>query len=69
MQFCSASWAGIKGKFSNKSDEKKEHFLDYAIDKGHSKEIVRDGKYVYPIIVMFTPLPFFWALFDMQGTY
>ena len=28
----------------------------------------RDGKYVYPIIIMFTPLPFFWALFDMQGS-
>ena len=28
----------------------------------------RDGKYVFPIIIMFTPLPFFWALFDMQGS-
>ena len=27
-----------------------------------------ERQYVYPIIVMFLPLPFFWALFDMQGS-
>jgi hypothetical protein len=29
---------------------------------------VDDLKYVYPVAVMFIPLPFFWALFDMQGS-
>lgn len=67
VEFCSASWAGIKEKCCGKQ-EKQPHFLDYAIAKGHAPEIVRDGKYVFPIIIMFTPLPFFWALFDMQGS-
>ena len=94
VEFCSASWAGFKEKCCG-SQEKQPHFLDYAIAKGHTPEIVRielvtypnfrlkigfwgkngfrkaferDGKYVYPIIIMFTPLPFFWALFDMQGS-
>ena len=42
--------------------------MDYALEKGHSAETVRDSKFIFPIIVMFLPLPFFWALFDMQGS-
>lgn len=66
VSFCKATWLGLRGKC--KSEEKKEHFLDYAIDAGEDPGIVQDIKYVYPIIVMFLPLPFFWALFDMQGS-
>ena len=40
VEFCSASWAGIKEKCCGKQ-EKQPHFLDYAIVKGHTKEIVR----------------------------
>ena len=42
--------------------------MDYTLEKGHSAETVRDSKFIFPIIVMFLPLPFFWALFDMQGS-
>ena len=87
VEFCSATWAGIKGNFKDKSpkDQQKAHFMDYALgdilfvhfsykilfylDSGHSARIVRDAKFVFPIIVMYLPLPFFWALFDMQGYY
>ena len=69
LQFTKATWAGIRGKWKNrKSSEKKEHFMDYALEKGHAPETVRDSKFIYPIIVMFLPLPIFWALFDMQGS-
>ena len=69
MQFVRATCSGIAGKFRNrKSSNKKDHFMDYALDKGHSASIVRDSKFIFPIIVMFLPLPFFWALFDMQGS-
>ena len=48
------------------SKEKKDHFMDYA-EGQHSDQIISDAKYVFPLIVMFLPLPFFWALFDMKG--
>ena len=40
--------------------------MDYAEGK-YSDQIISDAKYVFPLIVMFLPLPFFWALFDMKG--
>lgn len=30
--------------------------------------MIRDAKYVLRILVIFIPLPFFWALFDQQGS-
>jgi solute carrier family 15 oligopeptide transporter 1 len=52
-------------------EEKKssESWLDFA--KGNprwSDRKVEDIKFVYPVAVVFLPLPFFWALFDMQGS-
>ena len=70
VSFCSTTWQGIKGKWKNrKSSVKKDHFLDYALDAGCDSRMVADSKFIYPIIVMFLPLPFFWALFDMQGIF
>ena len=28
----------------------------------------RDTKYVLQVVVIFLPIPFFWALFDQQGS-
>ena len=49
--------------------------MDYADDvkgkDGSSKYpswIIRDAKWVWPIVVMYLPVTFFWALFDMQGS-
>ena len=49
--------------------------MDYAADiedkKGEKKYpswIIRDAKWVWPIVVMYLPVTFFWALFDMQGS-
>ena len=42
ISFCGATWAGLRGKC--KSKEEKEHFLDHAIDAGHSPSIVQDIK-------------------------
>ena len=70
VEFCSATWKGFRGKMKNrKNPEKKDHFLDYAIEAGCDEKMVKDSKFIYPIIVMFLPLPFFWALFDMQGMF
>ena len=42
VAFCKATWAGLRGKC--KSDEPKEHFLDYAVDAGHDPGVVQDIK-------------------------
>ena len=42
VSFCEATWAGLRGKC--KSDEPKEHFLDYAVDAGHDPGVVQDIK-------------------------
>jgi len=39
--------------------------MDYAEGK-HSAQIIQDAKFIFPIIVMLLPLPFFWSLFDMK---
>jgi len=64
-EFCGATWTGLRGKC--KSKEKKEHFLDYAKGK-YPNNRIRDFKYIYPLMVMYLPLPFFWSLFSMQGS-
>merc|ERR1711990_719041 len=41
--------------------------MDHA-DGKHSPQIIQDAKFIFPIIVMLLPLPFFWSLFDMKGS-
>ena len=42
--------------------------MDYAKDCGkYPAQIINDAKWVFPILVMYLPIPMFWALFDMQG--
>lgn len=56
---------------STKSREAKsnpcEHWLDYAKEKCGSK-MVNDTKILLKILVLYLPLPFFWALYDQQGS-
>ena len=49
--------------------------MDYASDAKdksgqakYPKWIIRDAKWVWPILVMFLPITFFFALFEMQGS-
>uniref|UniRef100_A0A336M6E0 Oligopeptide transporter 1 n=1 Tax=Culicoides sonorensis TaxID=179676 RepID=A0A336M6E0_CULSO len=63
-----AVWTGIKGKWNTKKDDdKKEHWLDYAEDK-YGKKLIDESKILLNVLVLFVPLPFFWALFDQQGS-
>jgi solute carrier family 15 oligopeptide transporter 1 len=43
----------------NKTDEGEEKYPTW---------ILRDSTWVWPIVVMYLPVCFFWALFDMQGS-
>ncbi|EEC18133.1 oligopeptide transporter, putative, partial [Ixodes scapularis] len=50
-----------------KSKEKKAHWLDYSEDK-YDKSLISDIKDLLHVLVLYVPLPIFWALFDQQGS-
>ncbi|KAI5703930.1 hypothetical protein M8J76_015062 [Diaphorina citri] len=58
----------IKNKFKTKKSQRtKEHWLDYANDK-YDQGTIEDIKTLLRILLLFVPLPIFWALFDQQGS-
>ena len=63
-EFCKATWNGLRN--SCKSKQSKEHFLDHCDPVKYPPKRVNDFKYVYPIIVMYLPIPFYRALVDLQ---
>ena len=56
----------IKRK-SQSSEKKKSHWLDYA-DDNYDKDLIKDIKILFHVLVLYIPLPIFWALFDQQGS-
>ncbi|XP_059045686.1 peptide transporter family 1 [Achroia grisella] len=52
---------------SFKSKESREHWLDHADDK-YDSALIEDVKALLRVLVLFIPLPVFWALFDQQGS-
>nr|XP_039274799.1 solute carrier family 15 member 2-like [Styela clava] len=65
-RFCHCIGSGIKHWYKTpKKERTKEHWLDNA--KADEK-MIRDTKYVLRVFILFIPLPFFWALFDQQGS-
>lgn len=50
-----------------KSKETKDHWLDYAEDK-YGKALVHDIKSLLRVLVMFLPIPVYWALSEQTGT-
>jgi solute carrier family 15 oligopeptide transporter 1 len=56
----------IKTRSVEKHSNPKEHWLDYAKPKYGS--LTDDIKSLFRILILYIPLPFFWALFDQQGS-
>lgn len=54
-------------KMKRKTQKTREHWLDHADDK-FSKELIADVKVLLKVLLMYIPLPIFWALFDQQGS-
>lgn len=50
-----------------KSRTTQEHFLDHAVEK-HGRRLVNDTKILLRILVLYIPLPVFYALYDQQGS-
>ncbi|XP_060840474.1 peptide transporter family 1-like [Rhopalosiphum padi] len=64
----SCIYHAIKRKLAHvSSNTKKVHWLNYADDKFSEKEI-SDIRSALDVIYLFIPFPFFWALFDQQGS-
>ena len=58
----------IKNRIKDwKTVNKKEHWLDYSIDK-YNAQMISDVKAFCKVFLVFLPLPIFWALFDQQGS-
>lgn len=47
--------------------EKREHWLDYSTDQ-FGEKMVNDIKATLKVLVLYIPLPIFWALYDQQGS-
>lgn len=45
----------------------RKNLLDYSIDK-YGAELVNDIRILSKILILYLPLPFFWSLFDQQGS-
>ncbi|KAL3275455.1 hypothetical protein HHI36_020215 [Cryptolaemus montrouzieri] len=58
---------GYALKTKARSKEEKEHWLDHS-SKKYGQPFVEDIKATLRVLVLFTPLPIFWALYDQQGT-
>lgn len=50
-----------------KKFKRKNHWLDYADDK-YDKPFIDGVKTVLQVLVLYIPLPIFWALFDQEGS-
>lgn len=57
----------IKTRSREKLTKPRYHWLDYAEQK-YGKKLVYDVKCLLKILVLYIPLPIFWALFDQQGS-
>ncbi|KAK2850152.1 hypothetical protein Q7C36_008935 [Tachysurus vachellii] len=62
------SWFAISNRWkSSKNSPKRDHWLDWAEEK-YSKVLIQEIKMVLRVLVLYIPLPMFWALFDQQGS-
>nr|XP_006819236.1 PREDICTED: solute carrier family 15 member 2-like [Saccoglossus kowalevskii] len=64
---CKAIGRAIKNKIIYGKERKFEHWLDYASDK-YDARLIEDTKCMLHVLIMYIPLPLFWALFDQQGS-
>ncbi|GAB0094457.1 hypothetical protein DMENIID0001_097630 [Sergentomyia squamirostris] len=57
----------IVTKFKERRTVTRPYWLEYA-EPMYGKTLVRDVKILLKILVLYLPLPFFWALFDQQSS-
>ncbi|XP_072253659.1 solute carrier family 15 member 2 [Leuresthes tenuis] len=68
LKVCNCIGFAIKNRWNrSKNDHQREHWLDWAEEK-YSKRLIQEIKMVLRVLVLYIPLPMFWALFDQQGS-
>uniref|UniRef100_A0A8C5N7S7 Solute carrier family 15 member 2-like n=1 Tax=Gouania willdenowi TaxID=441366 RepID=A0A8C5N7S7_GOUWI len=68
LQVCNCIGFAIKNRVNrHKYDPPRKHWLDWAEDK-YSKRLIQEIKMVLRVLLLYIPLPMFWALFDQQGS-
>uniref|UniRef100_H3DE35 Solute carrier family 15 member 2 n=1 Tax=Tetraodon nigroviridis TaxID=99883 RepID=H3DE35_TETNG len=68
LRVCKCIGFAIKNRWQrSKHDPDRKHWLDWAEEK-YSKRLIQEIKMVLRVLVLFIPLPMFWALFDQQGS-
>uniref|UniRef100_A0A3Q0R2D2 Solute carrier family 15 member 2 n=1 Tax=Amphilophus citrinellus TaxID=61819 RepID=A0A3Q0R2D2_AMPCI len=67
-EVCSCIVFAIKNRWNrSKNDPSRKHWLDWAEEK-YSMRLIQEIKMVIRVLVLYIPLPMFWALFDQQGS-
>ncbi|KAG5683393.1 hypothetical protein PVAND_012678 [Polypedilum vanderplanki] len=68
LKVCGCVKCGLKEFFTrNKKIEKKNHWLDYAIIK-YDQKLIDDTKQVLRILIIFSPMPIYWAVYMQQSS-
>ena len=57
----------MKRKTPKSERDPDKYWLDYA-HPTHGAKFCSDLSYIFPILVMYLPVPLFWALFDLSGS-
>lgn len=57
----------ISTKIRERKTNPRENLLDYSVDE-YGPELVNDIRILSKILILYLPLPFFWSLFDQQGS-
>ncbi|XP_006799247.1 solute carrier family 15 member 2 [Neolamprologus brichardi] len=67
-EVCNCIGFAIKNRWNkSKHDPPRQHWLDWAEEK-YSMRLIQELKMVLRVLVLYIPLPMFWALFDQQGS-
>uniref|UniRef100_A0A672QNV0 Solute carrier family 15 member 2-like n=1 Tax=Sinocyclocheilus grahami TaxID=75366 RepID=A0A672QNV0_SINGR len=65
---CKCIGFAIRNRWTNsKKRPKRSHWLDWAEEK-YPKRLIQEIQMVFRVLVLYIPLPMFWALFDQQGS-
>lgn len=67
LKVCKCISNAISTRKREKATNPREHWLEYAAPK-YGKKLVMETKILLNVLVLYLPLPVFWALFDQQGS-
>ncbi|KAI3355723.1 hypothetical protein L3Q82_004311 [Scortum barcoo] len=68
LEVCNCVGFAIKNRWArSRHSPSRKHWLDWAEEK-YPKRLIQEIKMVLRVLVLYIPLPMFWALFDQQGS-